>query len=85
MLHFSGCPPTVELFETGRLIPSETGSKPEQFSHSVTYRAVKTIIHNRYSSQWRSRLEVSSSADPIHQLQRHQQTNHFVSNENWPL
>ena len=47
----------------------------EQFSHPVTYREAKTIIHNQFQSQWKRRLgALESGADPIHQLQRHQQT-----------
>ena len=53
---------------------SKAGSKMEQFSHPVTYREAKTIIRNRFRSQWKRRLGAESGADPIHQLQRHQQT-----------
>ena len=53
---------------------SKAGSKMEQISHPVTYREAKTIIHNQYQSQWKGRLGVDSGVDPIHQLQRHQQT-----------
>lgn len=52
---------------------SKAGSKMEQFSHPVTYREAKTIIHSQYSSQWKRRLGVENGADPIHQLKRHQQ------------
>lgn len=53
---------------------SKAGSKMEQFSHPVTYREAKTIIHNQFRSQWKRKLGAESDADPIHQLQRHQQT-----------
>ena len=46
----------------------------EQFSHPVTYNEAKTIIHNQYSSEWKRKLNISTGDDPIHQLQRHQQT-----------
>ena len=46
----------------------------EQFSHPVTYNEAKTIIHNQYSSGWKRKLNISTGDDPIHQLQRHQQT-----------
>jgi ribonuclease HI len=53
---------------------SKAGSKMEQFSHPVTYREAKTIIHNQYRSQWKRRLGADNGEDSIHQLQRHQQT-----------
>ena len=53
---------------------SKVGSKMEQYSHSVTYREAKTIIHNRYQSQWKRRMGADSGVDEIHQLQRNQQT-----------
>ena len=53
---------------------SKAGSKMEQTSHKVTYREAKTIIHNQYRTQWKRRLGVETGTDPIHQLQRHQQT-----------
>ena len=46
----------------------------KQFSHPVTYREAKTVIRNHYRNQWKRRLGADSGVDPIHQLQRHQQT-----------
>ena len=53
---------------------SKAGSKMEQFSHPVTYREAKTIIHNQFRSKWKKRLGAERGDDPIHLLQRHQQT-----------
>nr|KAG5697608.1 hypothetical protein BaRGS_001033 [Batillaria attramentaria] len=53
---------------------SKAGSKMQQFNHPVTYREAKIIIHNNFRTQWKRRLGVDDSIDPIHQLQRHQQT-----------
>ena len=53
---------------------SKAGSQMEQFNHSVSYSEAKAIIHNHYSLLWKTRLGVESGHDPIHQLERHQQT-----------
>ena len=53
---------------------SKAGSQMEQFVHPVSYSEAKTIIRNHYSLLWKRRLGVESGHDPIHQLQRHQQT-----------
>ena len=46
----------------------------DQFIHPVSYCEAKTIIRNHYSMMWKRRLGVESGHEPIHQLQRHQQT-----------
>ena len=67
----------------GRL--SKAGRRLEQLSHNpLTHREARTIGHNWLTFQWKSRLDVSSGVDPIHQLQRHQ-LGHLRVTENWPL
>jgi ribonuclease HI len=53
---------------------SREGGKMEQISHQIPYREAKTIIHNKYVSQWREKMDGDSRVDPVHQLQRYQQT-----------
>lgn len=53
---------------------SKEGSKMEQFSHPVSYKEAKTIIHNRYQSKWKEKRGADKSLDAIHLLQRQQQT-----------
>nr|KAG5714784.1 hypothetical protein BaRGS_000272 [Batillaria attramentaria] len=45
---------------------SKAGSKMQQFNHPVTYREAKIIIHNNFRTQWKRRLGVDDSIDPIH-------------------
>ena len=55
-------------------LSSKAGSKQDQTNHPVNYQEAKTIIRNQCRSEWRKKLGGNNVPDPIHQLQRHQQT-----------
>ena len=53
------------------------GSKWEQSAQSMSYSEAKTILRNKFRTEWQQRLDIGTEEDSIHQLDRAAQVTIF--------